>query len=131
MPSRDGVYSIEPDARYAIVARCAGHRQASLTEAIVFSPQHFDDGLSDRLELTVELESELFEALVRVVDDETGRTFRWCHHTTRWLRDLRAFTTNGLAAHWEEIGRWRGPPPSCLVLPLPLDESRRRRRVSN
>ena len=45
--------------RYAIVARCAG-RQSSLNEAIVFSPQHFDDGLGDRLELTVELESELF-----------------------------------------------------------------------
>jgi hypothetical protein len=72
VPSSDGVYSVIPGVRYAILAKCAGHRQASLTEEVVFSPQHFDDGLSDRLELTVELESELFEALVRVVDDETG-----------------------------------------------------------
>ena len=72
VPSSDGVYVVAPGVRYAIIARCDGHRQASLTEALTFAPEHFDDGLSDRLELTVELESELFEALVRVVDDETG-----------------------------------------------------------
>ena len=55
VPSSDGVYSVIPGVRYAIIARAEGHRQASLTDEIVFSPQHFDDGLGDRLELTVEL----------------------------------------------------------------------------
>ena len=57
VPSSDGVYSVIPGVRYAIIARAEGHRQASLTEAIQFAPEHFDDGLADRLELTVELES--------------------------------------------------------------------------
>ena len=102
MPSSGwSLLRIEPGVRYAIIARAEGHRQASLTEEIVFSPQHFDDGLSDRLELTVELESELFEALVRVVDDETGAPLDGA------IIQLDGFETSGPSppTGWRRVGK--------------------------
>ena len=98
--NKDGVYGIEPNQSYAIIARAEGHRQASLTDSIIFSPQHFDDGLADRLELTVELESELFEALVRVVDDETGAPLDGA------IIQLDGFETSGPSATgWRRVGK--------------------------
>merc|ERR1711871_1743284 len=98
--NKDGVYGIEPNQSYAIIARAEGHRQASLTDSIIFSPQHFDDGLGDRLELTVELESELFEALVRVVDDETGAPLDGA------IIQLDGFETSGPSATgWRRVGK--------------------------
>merc|ERR1711871_1262972 len=98
--NKDGVYGIEPNQSYAIIARAEGHRQASLTDSIIFSPQHFDDGLGDRLELTVELESELFEALVRVVDDETGAPLDGA------VLQLDGFETSGASVTgWRRIGK--------------------------
>jgi len=99
--NKDGVYGIEPNQSYAIIARAEGHRQASLNDSIIFSPQHFDDGLADRLELTVELESELFEALVRVVDDETGAPLDGA------IIQLDGFETCGPtpATGWRRVGK--------------------------
>ena len=41
----DGVYSIEPDARYAIAGRVRRPPPGVADRSDVFSPQHFDDGL--------------------------------------------------------------------------------------
>ena len=104
---------------------------ASLTDLIVFAPEHFDDGLSDRLELTVELESELFEALVRVVDDETGAPLDGA------VLQLDGFETCGPTpvTGWRRIGKKlegvAGPAVFLPCVAAARDESRRRRRVSS
>ena len=118
--NKDGVYGIEPNQSYAIIARAEGHRQASLTDSIIFSPQHFNDGLGDRLELTVELESELFEALVRVVDDETGAPLDGA------IIQLDGFETSGPSATgWRRIGKKLEVAGPAVFLPCVAAAPRR------
>ena len=134
VPCINGVYRVAPGRSYVVRATCEHHRQASLTEAMIFQAHHFNDGLCDALHLNVELEADLFEALVRVVDDETGAPLDGA------VVQLDGFETCGPtpASGWRRIGRAlpgiSGPAvflPCVAAAPRRVQTSRARIELRN